>query len=215
MRKSQPIDESNEKLMKFLGIKEETEEEKASGRRVASVQTVDEMFDFHYAPTFWSKVLRPFRRLKLRLKARKRSTQNFREWRKLFEEYYPWSIDAFLPMFIKHLELYIKHEKKQGIAAPECKAYKIATAQEAMDILERLVADDYDSVYTAIVEEKWGKFPYEKTTFANGSVSFQHLTPDGYDDDKRAAYENGAADAGRDLKRLGELIEQNMLDWWD
>ena len=117
-------------------------------------------------------------------------------------------------MFIKHLELYIAREKKCGISTQEYIEYKISTAQEALDILKRIVADEYDSQYIETVEEKWGKFPYEKTTYANGSTRFKHLVPDGYHEDKSAAYEHGHTDGQRDLKRLGEIMEQNMLDWW-
>jgi hypothetical protein len=53
-----------------------------------------------------------------------------------------------------HLELYIEREKKCGISTDECKDYKISTAQEAMDILKRLIDDDYSSPYTDAVEEK-------------------------------------------------------------
>ena len=84
-----------------------------------------------------------------------------------------------------------------------------------MDILRRLIEDDYDKQYIAAVKERWGKFPYEKTTYANGSTGFKHLTPDGYDDDYRDALQKGDANEAADLKRLGELVEQNMLDWWD
>ena len=213
MHRSQPIDMDNKKLLEKLGLKEETEEEKEAGRTVVKVETVDEMFDFKYEPTLWNKALRPFRRLKRRLSEFRRSVKHFRVWRKLFEEYYTWNIKAFLPMFIKHLELYIEGEKKHGITTPECKEYKISTAQEAMDILKRLAADEYDTAYIAAVNERWGKFPYEKTTYANGSTGYHHLAPDGYNADRRAAYEKAVEDEERDLKRLGELVEKDMMYW--
>lgn len=216
MRRSQPIDMSNEKLLAKLGIDKETEEQRAAGREVVKVEIVDEMFDFsHLKPNLWVKTLRPFRRLKIRIGAFKQSVKHFWQWRKLFEDYYPWDIYAFLPLFIKHLELYIECEKKHGIAAPECRDYKISTAQEAADIMKRLVADNYTDSYTDAVEEKWGQFPYEKTTYADGSVGFNHLTPDGYDTDMRAAYEKADKEEQYDLKRLGEIMEENMFDWWD
>ena len=216
MRRSQPLDESNEKLMKWLGVKEETEEEKAAGKQVVKVETVDSMFDIsEFKPTLWNKAASPFYRFKRHLSLFNRGVKNVWKWRKLFTEYYEWDIRAFLPLFVKHLELYIDGEKKYGIATPECKEYKISTAQEAVDILKRLVADEYETSYFAAVEEKWGKFPYEKTTHANGSTGYLHLTPDGYDVDRHAAYEKAMADEQNDLKRLGELVEKNMLDWWD
>jgi coenzyme F420-reducing hydrogenase alpha subunit len=114
-------------------------------------------------------------------------------------------------MFVSHLEQYIEFEKKHGAAIQELKDHKIATAREAADIMERLVKDDYAD--TAAVEEKWGKFPYEKTTYADGSVSYRHLTPAGYDEDMRAAYAKARAAIDKDLRRLGEIIERNMMDW--
>ena len=81
--------------------------------------------------------------------------------------------------------------------------------------MQRIIADDYVEVHKKPVEAKWGEFPYEKTTYTNGSVGFQHLTPDGYDEDVNTAYEKANADEQADLKRLGELIEKNMMDWWD
>ncbi|MCL2301617.1 MAG: hypothetical protein FWC27_15880 [Firmicutes bacterium] len=65
------------------------------------------------------------------------------------------------------------------------------------------------------VEQKWGKYPYRKTTYEDGSVGFEHLTPDSYDREMHEAYEAASNDEQADLKRLGELMEQNMLDWWD
>ena len=214
MRRSQPI-RDDKAILEKLGIKEETDEEKAAGEKVVKVETVDEMFDFTYKDTLIRKLLRPFVRLKRHIEARRRSRKNFRKWRSLFAEYYSWDTYSFLPMFIKHLELYIEREKKYGISTKECKEYKISTAQEAADIMKRLVEDDYSSAYHDAVEEKWGKFPYEKTTYANGSTGFRHLTPNGYDTDMHAANEKANADQERDLKRLGELIEKNMPDWWD
>jgi hypothetical protein len=41
------------------------------------------------------------------------------------------------------------------------------------------------------------------------------LTPEGYDEDQSAAYQKGWADELSDLKRLGEIVEKNMMDWWD
>ena len=120
-----------------------------------------------------------------------------------------------LQLFIRHLELYIKLETKAGHSTKEWRKYKITTAQEALDILKRLVAEDYDHQYLDAVKTKWGKFPYEKTTYSNGDTGFQHLTPDGYDVEIKEAYEKGNVDEERDLKRLGEIIEQNMMDWWD
>jgi hypothetical protein len=111
--------------------------------------------------------------------------------------------------------MYIDAEKKYGISEETWRDHKISTAKEAIDIMNRLVADDYYSKYTDPVKEKWGKFPYEKTTYANGSTGFQHLTPEGYDDEIRTAYQKGDADEENDLKRLGELMAQNMPDWWD
>ena len=84
-----------------------------------------------------------------------------------------------------------------------------------MDIMKRIVADDYDSVYLDPIEEKWGEFPYEKTTYANGATSYHHLTPEDYEKERREAYDKGHADEEQDLKRLGELIKKNMPDWWD
>ena len=214
MRKSQPLDLSKEQLAR-LGIREETEEQRAAGERVVKVETVAEMFDFDFHPTMLSKLLRPFRRLKRQMVETKRWVKNSFVFRQELTEYYPWSINAFLPLFIKHLELYIDREKRFGITTKEFKEYKISTAQEALDILKRLLADDYISPYTDAIEGKWGKFPYEKTTYADRSTGFRHLTPDGYDADRTAAYEKGMADQESDLKQLGELIEKNMLDWWD
>lgn len=37
------------------------------------------------------------------------------------------------------------------------------------------------------------------------------------EDDKEMsdAYKKARSDEERDLRRLGEIIEKNMLDWWD
>jgi len=206
---------TNEKLLKKLGIKEETEEEKAAGQKVVKVETVDEMFDFKYKDTIAKKIMRPFRRLKMRYKNWKTRRKAIRLFKEQLTDYYPWSIMPGLQLFIRHLELYIKLETKAGHAAKEWRDYKITTAQEALDILKRIVAEDYDRQYLDEVETKWGKFPYEKTTYANGSTGYKHLTPEGYEAERRTAYEKGHADEERDLKRLGELVTQNMMDWWD
>lgn len=214
MRRSQPLDLNKEQLVK-LGIVEETEEQRTAGRQVVKVESVDDMFDFDFKPATTDKILRPFRRMKIWIADIKRSIKNYFAWRKLLAEYYPWNIHAFLPMFIKHLELYIECENKHGIATQECKTYKTSTAQEAVDILKKLLADDYASAYINAIEKKWGKFHYEKTTYANGSIGFNHMTPEGYNEEMREAYEKANADEEKDLKRLGEIIERNMLDWWD
>jgi hypothetical protein len=215
MRRSQPLDMTNEKLLKRLGIKEKTEEEKAAGREVVKVETVDEMFEFTYKDTIVKKILRPFRRLKLRYKNWRNRRKAISLFKEQLTDYYPWSIMSGLQLFSRHLELYIKLEKKAGRSTKECREYKISTAQETLDILKRIVAEDYDRQYLAAVEAKWGKFPYEKTTYANGDTSFKHLAPDEHHADSKAAYEKGHADEERDLKRLGELVTQNMMDWWD
>jgi len=36
-----------------------------------------------------------------------------------------------------------------------------------------------------------------------------------FDFDYKTALDRAAADEEQDLKRLGELIEKNMLDWWN
>jgi hypothetical protein len=215
MRRSQPLDMNNKELLKRLGYKDKTAEEEALSRQVVKVETVDEMFDFDWKPNLWWYLRWPFGKVKVWLKNRKSSRKHYSYFRKEFVEYYPFSILSFLPIFIRHMELYIKLEKKIGHSAPEWKDHKIATAQEAVDIMKRLVADDYDSVYLDPIKEKWGKFPYEKTTYADGSTGYHHLTPEEYDKETREAYEKAHVDEERDLKRLGELIEKNMLDWWD
>lgn len=75
--------------------------------------------------------------------------------------------------------MYIDGEKRYGISTEECKDYKISTACEAADIIKRLLDDDYSSNYTKPIEEKWGEFPYEKTTYADGSTSYKHYEPSG------------------------------------
>jgi len=204
----QPIDE------KYFADKEETEEEKAAGWQVVKKEIVYEMFDFH--DTVIIKISRSFYRMKESFKNFGHGKKNYLVWRKLLQGYYPWdTCSCFLPMFIKHLELYIDLEKKEGHSTQECIDYKISTAQETVDILRRLVEDDYSSKYIDAVEKKWGKFPYEKTTFANGSVSSKRLTPDWYISKMHKAHKKADADEERDLQRLGELMSQNMLDWWD
>jgi len=215
MNRSQPID-MNSAAAKRLGLTEETLQRANEDRKIVKTETVDNMFDFaRHKPGFSAILLRPLRRMKKRLDDRRRAKQCWRRWRGLLTEYKPWDIRAFLPLFVKHLEDYISIEKKHGVAAPECREYKIATAQEAADIIKRLLADDYTSLRREPVEQKWGKYPYRKTTYEDGSVGFEHLTPDGYDQEMHEAYEAADADEQADLKRLGELIEQNMLDWWD
>jgi len=214
MHRSQPLDLSKEQLTK-LGIVEETEEQKAAGRQVVKVETVDGMFDLGFKPTIFDRALQPFQRVKKMIEDTKRSVTNHFLWRKQLSEYYPWDIQAFLPMFTRHLELYVNVEQKSGHSTQEWREYKISTAQETIDILKRLTKDNYSSVYTDVINERWGKFPYEKTTYANGSVGFRHLTPEGYNEEIRIAYEKARADEEKDLKRLGEIVEQHMLDWWD
>ena len=65
------------------------------------------------------------------------------------------------------------------------------------------------------IQTRWCKFPYEKQTYEDGSISFKHLTPEEYDAEHSEALNKAMADEERDLKRLGEIIEKNMLDWWD
>ena len=215
MNRSQPIDINNEHVKK-LGLTEELLKKSREEKQVVKTETVDTMFDFpELELNVFQKILVPFRRIKRRLGDFFRSVKVFRRWRGLFAEYYPLNIHSFLPLFIHHLENYIALEKKHGIATPECKDYKITTAQEAVVILKRLLADDYVSAYHEEVERKWGKFPYKKTTYTDGSVGFEHLTPSGYDDEMHVAYEKAIADEQSDLKRIGEIVEKNMLDWWD
>ena len=216
MNRSQPIDESNEKLMKKLNIKEPTEEEIAAGKKVVEVKTVYEWFeDEDWGLSLWERIKLPFKRIKNRFKKKKEIRFNQRLYKKQLAEYYPWSINAFLPFFIRHLQLYITLEKKEGHSTKECREYKISTAQETVDILKRLLADDYFKEYEKALEKKWGKFPYKRTTYANGDTSFEHLTPDGYSEERSEAYKKAETDEINDLKRLGELIEKNMMDWWD
>jgi len=166
-------------LLKKLGIKEQTEEEKAAGRQVIKVETVDRMFEFKYKDTIVKKILRPFRRLRNRYNEWRRRHKCYRLFKEQLTEYYLWSIMSFLPLFIRHLELYIQLEKKHGHSAQEWRDYKISTAQEALDIIRRLVDENYNNQYLELVEAKWGEFPYKKTTYANGNTGFEHMTPDG------------------------------------
>ena len=215
MNRSQPID-MNSTLAKRLGLTEEALQRASEDRKTVKTETVDDMFCFaDYKPSCLNMLLRPFRKMKMRLDGNRRVRQCCRRWRGLLADYYLWDIRAFLPLFVKHLEDYIAIEKKHSIATPEYREYKIATAREAVDIINRLLAEDYASLRREPIEQKWGKYPYKKTTYENGSVGFEHLTPDGYDQQIHEAYEKAVADEQADLKRLGELIEQNMLDWWD
>ena len=218
MNRSQPID-MNSAMTKRLGLTKEALQRADDDRKIVKTETVDDMFPFaERKPCFFTILLRPlrlFRRMKTLLDERRRARQCYRHWHGLLAGYVPWDIRAFLPLFARHLEDYIAIEKKQGMAAPECREHKIATAQEAADIIKRLLADEYDSLRREPVEQKWGKYPYRKITYEDGSVGFEHLTPEGYDLEMHEAYEKAAEDEQADLKRLGELMEQNMLDWWD
>ena len=212
MLRSQPIS-SDEKVLKRLGLVLPSEDDYAN-RETVQVETVNEMFEFDYTVPWWRRTISPLFRLRIRISNIWHSLKRFSEWRKLFEDYRPMDIYAFLPLYIHHLEMFIAFENSRGISTKEHTEYKTGTAQEAIDIMRRLVEDDYDSAHTSIVEEKWGKFPYEKTTYSDGSVAFEHLAPDEYNQDMRAAYEKAAADAKQDLERLGELTKDNMVDWW-
>jgi|GEM_PF-3201648 len=215
MNRSQPID-INSEFAKKLGLTEEQAETSGLEKEIIKTEIVDSMFDFSdYKPNLIKKALAPFRRANRRLRIFLRSSKISRQWRGLFNEYYSLDIRSFLPMFVHHLERYIALEKKHGMSTQEWKEYKLTTAQEAVDILNRLIANDYDAMYTGMVTQKWGNFPYEKATYSDGSVGLNHLTPEGYDAEMRTAYEQSAAEERRDLKRLGEIVERNMLDWGD
>jgi hypothetical protein len=219
MARTQPL-RDDERLYKKLGLKEPTEEERELGKKVVSVTVVDDMFeDLLSRPrkrrSFVSKLTSPYHRFKKRIKDTRHMLRNLWRWRGLFKEYYPWDIHCFLPMFVKHLELYIELEKKHGMSTEEWIEHKTSTAQEALDIINRIMEDDYNRQYLDAVDEKWGNFPYERTKYANGSTGYKQLCPKEYEDARSEAYEQGQADEDRDLKRLGELIEKYMLDWWD
>ena len=215
MRRSQPID-INSPTAKRLGLTEESAKASDSGKEIVKIETVDSMFDFDIRkPSFFIRVMRPFRRAATRFGNYKRGIKRYLRWRESLEQYYPWDTNSFLPLLIKHLEEYICIEKKYGMSVPEWEEYKISTAQEAVDIINRIIADDYIQAHREPVDDKWDKFPYEKTTYVNGSTGYRHLTPDAYDKEIHEAYEKAEADEQADLKRLGELIEQNMLDWWN
>ena len=213
--RSQPIELSKEKLIK-LGIEEKNEDEERKERKIIKTEIVDDMLDFS------DHRITPFIRIRWFLRHIsdkwfdiKWDIRNYFVWKKVISHHRPWDIRCFFPLFEKHLELYIDTEKRYGIAVKECRDYKIATAQEALDIIKRLLVDDYSSVYTDTVKDKWGKFPYEKRTYEDGSISFKQLTPEEYDAEYSEALKNAVADEEKDLKRLGEIIEKNMLDWWD
>jgi hypothetical protein len=215
MRRSQPID-INSPTAKRLGLTEESSKVSDSGKEIVKIETVDCMFDFGSRKlSFSARLMRPFRRAATRFGDYKRGIKRYFRWRESLEQYYPWDTNSFLPLLVRHLEEYTAIEMKYGMTTPEFKEYKISTAQEAIEILKRIIADDYIEVHRKPVDEKWGEFPYEKTTYTSGSVGFKHLTPDGYDEEIHAAYEQADAYEQVDLKRLGELIEQNMMDWWD
>jgi hypothetical protein len=219
MSKTQPS-RDDEKLHKALGLEEPTEEELELRRQVVSVKIVDEMFDdilgeIEEKPSLSSRIFSSLHRAKEHLRDTAHMLRNLWRWRSLFKAYYPWDINRFLPLFVKHLELYIEHEKTQGVSTEAWIEHKTSTAQEAVDILKRLMDDDYEARHLKTVKDKWGQFPYEQTRYGDGSTSYKHLTPEGYDAEITAAYEKGQADENRDLKRLGELIEKYMLDWWD
>ena len=216
LHKSQPLNESKE-LLEKLGIKEETEEERIAGRKVLKEEIVDSMFgdwDLDCKPTLWDKIRWFFPRLNEHFRNKRWGIKNYFKLRKQLEEYRPWDIRAFLPFFVKHLEVYIDIEKKYGYATQKCKDYKISTAQEAVDILKRILDEEYVTPYRDEVEKKWGKFPYKKTTYV-ASVGYEHLTPKGYDEEISAAYKKAMEDEQNDLKRLGEIIQKDMLAWWD
>ena len=105
--------------------------------------------------------------------------------------------------------------KISSFAEEEFKNYKISTAQEAADIIQRLLDDAYATAYIDAVEEKWGKFPYEKITYANGSTGFKHLAPEEYDKAMQDAHKQAAQDEENDLTRLGAIIKNDMLNWWN
>ncbi len=213
MHRSQPFDP---RILSKLGIREETEEEKAAGQQVVKIEIVENMFDFHDVKITLPKRLRYiFLRIKNRCIDAKWSIKNFFVWRRLVGKYRPWDIHNFLLMFHKHLELYIAGEKQFGYAKKEFKNYKISSAQEAADIIQRLLDDAYATAYIDAVEKKWGKFPYEKTTYANGSTGFKHLTPEEYDKAMQDAHKQAAQDEENDLTRLGVIIKNDMLNWWN
>jgi hypothetical protein len=211
MFKTQPL-ELNEMQLEKLGIIEVSEEEKALGRKVLKTEFVDEMFDFSgHRISIGRRIGWCFQRWHTNYMDLKWSIKNHFSLRKVINQYRPWDIDSFLPIFVKHLDVYIEIENRFGYATQECKNYKITTAQETADILKRLIEDEYMSNCITEVEEKWGKFKYEKETFANGSVSFKHLTPAQYDEELSILYDNAQKEQKNDLNRLGELISY----WWD
>lgn len=213
MTRSQPL---NPKLLKKLGIHEETEEERIAGQRVIKTEIVDSMFDFsNKKTTMLDKLGFVSWRLKTCYSNIKWSARNLFTWYSIISKYRPWDIHYFLPIFVKHLELCIAHEKRFGHSTEECKNCKISTAQEAVDIIKRIIDNDYVSKYRDAVDNKWGKFPYKKTTYANGNKGYEHLAPEGYNNELHAAYEKATDDETKDLEKLGELIKMDMLNWWD
>ena len=151
MFRSQPIELSKEKLKK-LGIEEKSRDEELKERKAIKTEIVDDMFDCSDCRITPLRRMRwSFRRIIDKWFNIKWDIKNYFVWRKVIARHRPWDIHCFLPLFEKHLELYIDTEKRYGIAAKECKDYKIATAQDALDIIKRLLADDYSSIYTDAV----------------------------------------------------------------
>lgn len=98
--------------------------------------------------------------------------------------------------------------------------------REAIEICERLFAEDYESKYIKIHNEKWGKQPRFATqpSVVPGfsEIVFKDRPGVKCDEDRKLerkeflkTFEDGELDRRKDLDRLNYLFKEYLPKWWD
>lgn len=100
--------------------------------------------------------------------------------------------------------------------------------EEAIEISDRLFAENYERKYLDEHNEKWGSIRLTKSivTYSDGNGSSTTNTSNRAkvitqkDKDKESkdfnkCYDKGIADRSKDIYRFAEILEKYQMSWWD
>jgi hypothetical protein len=141
--RSQPIDPKFYKKLKLSDLDELEERSEPAIKSQRIGKMFDDLIDGDRKISLW-KCLK-WKKLRVRGKYydMKHAVRNHIKWHKTLCEIRSWEgFDGLLKVMQTHLQDYIDTEEKYGIAHEDYKRYKIATAQETLELLSRMCEPD-------------------------------------------------------------------------
>lgn len=120
-----------------------------------------------------------------------------------------WDYIYFYDLMYFKLSRMLEHHKKYNCFTSQDDT--VSELQEALDILDRLIDNEYDTIEINKIFDKYG---LSHDTLENYMKSHKILNESHNDDEITKAFETAYDIHKRDLDKLFKLIANNVEGWW-